>query len=183
MVQMQSWPGWQLISTASREFILCGEAPSHRGCRHSGIAFTSEYLLWEGIPRIPPMSHRLTIKKSPYKEGSATTVWKVLYSWALRSARFCGTHFKCILMNWEDEQSNRTPIPEEVIKFGEPALQMLVKAFPSAIVVAVGKIAERSLKTMGIVYKPVRHPALVERPNLREDWNYLWRGDARANCG
>ena len=62
------------------KLILCGEAQSYRGCRHSGIAFTSEHLLLEGtIPRIPAMSHRLTIKKSPYKEGSATTIWKVLY--------------------------------------------------------------------------------------------------------
>ena len=26
------------------KFILCGEAPSHRGCRHSGIAFTTFFL-------------------------------------------------------------------------------------------------------------------------------------------
>ncbi len=54
------------------KFILCGEAPSYRGCRHSGIAFTSEHLLLvEGkIPRMSPVSHRLTIKKGPYKEGS-----------------------------------------------------------------------------------------------------------------
>jgi uracil-DNA glycosylase len=62
-------------------FILCGEAPSHRGCRHSGIAFTSECLLLGGaIPRIPPVGHRLTTKERPYKERSATIVWKALYN-------------------------------------------------------------------------------------------------------
>ena len=63
------------------EFVLCGEAAGYLGCRHSGIAFTSEHLLLEEgkIPRMSPVSHRLTIKKGPYKEGSATTVWKELY--------------------------------------------------------------------------------------------------------
>jgi uracil-DNA glycosylase len=57
-----------------------------------------------------------------------------------------------------NEQSNRTPKSSE-IKFGTPALQMLVREFPSAIVVAVGKTAERLLKSMGVPAAPVRHPA------------------------
>jgi len=83
-------------------FILCGEAPSYRGCRHSGIAFTSEHLL--------------------------------------------------------------------------SALQMLVKEFPLAIVVAVGRKAERSLKSMGILYKPVRHPAYGGGPEFARQLELLVRG-------
>src|ERR1035438_10185334 len=61
------------------EFILCGEAPSYCGCRHSGIAFTSQCQLLDGmIPGISPMSARLTSRALPYAERSATIVWKAL---------------------------------------------------------------------------------------------------------
>jgi uracil-DNA glycosylase len=142
------------------EFILCGEAPSHRGCRHSGIAFTSECLLLSGaIPRMPPMSHRLTTKKRPYKERSATIVWKALYNLGIEERTILWNALPMHPYELENEQSNRTPPPAEVIKFGKHALEMLVDSFPSATVVAVGKTAEGLLDSMGIDYTPVRHPA------------------------
>jgi uracil-DNA glycosylase len=142
------------------EFILCGEAPGYCGCRHSGIAFTSEHLLLAGkIPRIAPMSHRLTTKERPYKERSATIVWKALYN--------LGIHERTVLWNavqmhphkLGDEQSNRTPTPAEVA-IGKPALRILIDAFPAAKVIAVGKKAQGLLDSMGIVSTAsVRHPA------------------------
>jgi hypothetical protein len=46
------------------------------------------------------------------------------------------------------------------MEIGKPALQMLVAAFPSAKVVAVGKKAEGLLNSMGVVHAAtVRHPA------------------------
>lgn len=49
------------------DFIMCGEAPGYQGCRHSGVAFTSERLLLEGaIPRIDtpsgPIARRARMK-------------------------------------------------------------------------------------------------------------------------
>jgi hypothetical protein len=57
-----------------------------------------------------------------------------------------------------EEQSNRTPTSAE-IEIGKPALKMLVAEFPSAKVIAVGKKAERLLRSMGIPAATVRHPA------------------------
>jgi len=57
------------------------------------------------------------------------------------------------------KRSNRRPTSAEINKFGKPALEILVKEFPSATVVAVGKTAERLLESMSIPYEPVRHPA------------------------
>ncbi len=142
------------------EFILCGEAPSYRGCRHSGIAFTSECLLLSGaIPRIPPMSHRLTTKKRPYKERSATIVWKALYNLGIEERTILWNALQMHPHERGNEQSNRTPECSEIDKFGKPALRMLVDAFPSATVVAVGKTAKRLLDSMNIAYKPLPHPA------------------------
>ena len=62
-------------------FIICGEAAGHLGCRHSGIAFTSERLLLDRvIPRIEPQEGRLTKRMLPLSEPSATVVWRTLYN-------------------------------------------------------------------------------------------------------
>jgi hypothetical protein len=127
------------------EFILCGEAPSHRGCRYSGIAFTSERQLLAGeIPRISAISYRLTSRACPYSESSATIVWRALYSLGIEKRTILWNALQMHPHVLGNEQSNRTPKSSE-IEIGKPALQMLIREFPSAKVVAVGKNAERSL--------------------------------------
>jgi uracil-DNA glycosylase len=142
------------------EFVLCGEAPGYLGCRHSGIAFTSERLLLHGkIPRISPMSHRLTSRALPYSEPSATIVWKALYNLGIEKRTILWNALQMHPHRPGNKQSNRTPTSAEIAN-GKPALQMLISAFPSAKVVAVGKKAEGLLNSMGVVpAATVRHPA------------------------
>jgi hypothetical protein len=114
------------------DFILCGEAPSHRGCRHSGIAFTSEcQLLDERIPRIPKVNHRLTSGANPYFERSATIVWDELYELGIEKRTILWNALPMHPHGLEDPQSNRTPTSAE-LKIGKLALQKLVEEFPSA---------------------------------------------------
>ena len=142
------------------KFILCGEAAGYQGCRHSGIAFTSERLLLEGkIPRISPMSQRLTSRRRPYSEPSATIVWKALYELGIEERTVLWNALQMHPHERGKEQSNRTPTSAEIIEIGKPALQMLVKEFPLAKVVAVGITAKGLLDSMGIVSSAVRHPA------------------------
>ena len=142
------------------EFICCGEAIGYAGGRYSGIAFTSERLLGEGaIPRIPMQGSRLTTRQLPFSEPSATIVWKTLYQLGIAERTILWNavqlHPHRIDMPW----SNRTPTPEEVA-LGEPALRLLMAAFPQASVVAVGKKSEGLLREMGInPVAAVRHPA------------------------
>jgi hypothetical protein len=166
------------------KFILCGEAPSHRGCRHSGIAFTSEYQLLHGIPlhgripRIPPTNRRLTSRDKPYSEGSATTVWDELYKLRIEE---CTILWNALQMHPHERRkphSNRTPTSEE-IKKGKPALERLLREFPSATVVAVGRKAETSLKRMGVRAKHVPHPAHGGATKFRQE---LRRLVTRVNC-
>jgi hypothetical protein len=141
------------------KFILCGEAAGYQGCRHSGIAFTSERLLREGrIPRISPMSHRLTSRELPYSEPSATIVWEALYNLGIEERTILWNALPMHPHKSRDGQSNRTPTSEE-FEIGKRALRMLVREFPLAKVVAVGRKAEKSLKTMDIRAEYVRHPA------------------------
>jgi hypothetical protein len=142
------------------QFILAGEAPGYQGCRYSGIAFTSERLLGEGvIPRIAPLSGRLSTRRLPFSEPSATIVWKTLYRLGIAERTILWNAMQLHPYRADNLWSNRTPTPDE-IKLGEPALRMLVEAFPHARIVAVGKKAEGLLHEMGIATAgAVRHPA------------------------
>jgi len=142
------------------EFILAGEAPGYQGCRYSGIAFTSERLLGEGaIPRIPALPGRLSTRRLPFSEPSATIVWKTLYRLGIAEHTILWNAMQLHPHRPGELWSNRTPVPEE-IRLGEPALRMLIEAFPHAKIVAIGKKAEGLLGDMGVkVAGAVRHPA------------------------
>lgn len=142
------------------EFILAGEAPGYQGCRYSGIAFTSERLLGEGtIPRIPALTGRLSTRRLPFSEPSATIVWKTLYRLGIEERTILWNAMQLHPYRPDNVWSNRTPTLAE-IGLGEPALRILIETFPSARIIAVGKKSEGLLRVMGIpIAGSVRHPA------------------------
>jgi len=141
-------------------FILAGEAPGYAGCRYSGVAFTSERLLGEGaIPRIPALSARLSTRRLPFSEPSATIVWKTLYRLGIAEQTLLWNALQMHPHRPGELWSNRTPTPAE-ISLGEPALRILIAAFPAARIIAVGKKSEGLLQGMGVpIAGAVRHPA------------------------
>lgn len=142
------------------KFILVGEAPGYQGCRYSGIAFTSERLLGEGaIPRIAALSQRLSTRRLPFSEPSATIVWKTLYRLGIAERTILWNAMQLHPYKVDNLWSNRTPSPDEIV-LGAPAMRMLKDAYPKARIVAVGKKAEGLLYEMGIqTAGSVRHPA------------------------
>jgi hypothetical protein len=141
-------------------WILCGEAAGYQGCRHSGIAFTSERLLLEGaIPCIAAPSQRLTHRPRPYSEPSATIVWRTLFELGMASHTVLWNALPLHPMRQGETASNRTPTDEE-LWLGRPAMDLLLNHFNQAQVVAVGRKAEMLLTAMGIPQvTAVRHPA------------------------
>lgn len=141
-------------------FILCGEAPGYQGCRHSGIAFTSERLLLEGaIPRVPAPAGRLTNRHLPFSEPSATIVWRVLKALGIADETILWNALQMHPHKPGNVRSNRTPTDAELAQ-GAPAVRLLVETFPQAKVVAVGRKAEGLLQQMGVgTAGQVRHPA------------------------
>lgn len=141
-------------------FILCGEAPGHLGCRHSGVAFTSEKQLLEGsIPRIPREPQRLTSRKLPFSEPSATIVWRVLRELGVETQTVLWNALQMHPHKPGDHRTNRTPTDTELIQ-GAPAMQLLVEAFPDAQLIAIGRKSELLLQRMGVAPAgQVRHPA------------------------
>lgn len=138
--------------------ILIGESPGYQGARYSGIPFTSERLLCEGlIPRIESCP-RLTSRARPFSEPSATIVWG--------TAEALGVAEQMILWNAQpfhpmkpgQPLSNRTPTAEE-LEAGMDILQMVLQLHSGARVVAVGQKAHRSLTQLGCRFTAIRHPA------------------------
>jgi uracil-DNA glycosylase len=161
----QNTPGARLVRLAQHlagvpEFILCGEAPGYQGCVRSGIAFTSERLLIEGVvPRVTKVEGRLTERKLPFSEPSATIVWNTLYKLGIAEKTVLWNAVQLHPYKPENRLSNRTPTPAEVA-FGVPAVRLLAESFPKARIVAVGRKAEGLLTKMDIkVAGAVRHPA------------------------
>jgi len=151
------------------KFILCGEAAGYQGCRHSGIAFTSEYLLLKGeIPRISAVNHRLTVRKLPYREPSATIVWEALHKLGIEERTILWNALPMHPHKPGRKRSNRTPTSDEIDK-GRAALEILRNEFPSAKFVAVGRKAEKSLQSMDVPAKYVRHPANGGAKAFRQD--------------
>lgn len=142
------------------EFLVLGEAGGHLGMRRSAIAFTSERLLLEGaIPRVTAPSGRLTRRELPYSEPSATLVWKTLKQLGIAERTILWNALPLHPFKAGNVDSNRTPTSAELM-LGAPALRLLVKAFPRAQVVAVGRKSQLLLEQMGIpVATQVRHPA------------------------
>ena len=142
------------------EFIFIGEAAGYQGCRYSGIAFTSERLILEGaIPRIPSVPGRLSSRKLPFSEPSATIVWKTLYRLGIAEQSILWNAVQLHPYTEGKPWSNRTPTQEE-IALGVPAIRILKQCFPNAKMVAVGKKSAVLLAGMGVeVTSTVRHPA------------------------
>ncbi|MBT1070165.1 uracil-DNA glycosylase [Pelotalea chapellei] len=141
-------------------FILVGEAVGYQGCRYSGIAFTSERLLGEGsIPRIPAPAGRLSMRRLPFSEPSATIVWKTLQNLGIAERTILWNALQLHPHKPGNPWSNRTPTPQEM-EYGAPALKLLINSFPTARIVAVGKKSEGLMVNMGIIpAATVRHPA------------------------
>lgn len=141
-------------------FIVVGEASGYLGMRRSALAFTSEKQLVAGaIPRVPAPGGRLTERRLPYSEPSATIVWRTLQAAGIAERTVLWNALPMHPFKPGSFDTNRTPTDPELM-LGAPAMRLLVEAFPQARVVAVGRKAELLLGRMGIaVVGQVRHPA------------------------
>jgi uracil-DNA glycosylase len=157
----------------SARVLLLGEAPSHRGCRFTGISFCSEVELAHKRDLVAHRALEMTSEVSrdkPMRERSAAIIWDELDR--------AGCAREVVLWNafpWHPYRehapaaddgpsgpsSNRKPKLTEVEQ-GRPALDALLACFTHPLeIFAVGKVAEEALgrwdeaKCSGYI----RHPA------------------------
>ncbi len=156
--------------------ILVGEAAGYQGCRYSGITFTSERLLMEGaISGIPAIEKRLTLRKLPFSEPSATIVWGVLKELNIAENVVMWNAFPWHPMKENQIHSNRTPTNKE-LQSGLPLLELLLQHFHDIRVISVGKKATQTLNNLGIkIEAEVRHPAMGGANKFREGVRKIMR--------
>lgn len=141
-------------------YILVGEAPGYQGARVSGVAFTSERLiLANAIPRLPKIDYRLTHRRLPFSEPSATIVWTRLQQLEIAEKTLLWNAVQMHPHRKGEPLSNRTPTPDELM-LGRSAIERLQLTFPNAVFIAIGKKSQAQLEAMGFPNCPaIRHPA------------------------
>jgi uracil-DNA glycosylase len=161
----------------SARVMLMGEAPSHRGCRFTGIAFCSEVELVtkrDLVARRPLELSSVDGDAKPMRERSAAVIWSEIER--------AGCAYEMVLWNafpWhphgETVTSNRKPRKPEVEQ-GREALRALLDCFTHPIqVFAVGKVAEEALgrweefECAGYI----RHPSQGGESRFREGFRTL----------
>ncbi len=157
------------LNNKNTSAILVGEAAGYQGCRYSGITFTSERLLMEGeIPGVPPLEKRLTLRKLPFSEPSATIVWGILKELNIAENVVMWNAFPWHPMKEMQMHSNRTPTNKE-LQTGLPVLELLLQHFHGVRIISVGKKATQTLNNLGIkIEDEVRHPAMGGATKFRE---------------
>jgi len=147
--------------------LLVGEAPGYNGCRLTGVPFSSEALLAEGVlgGALFTASNGYRTAREPYtREQSAGIVWELLERH--RTAALCWNAFCFHPHKPGHPDSNRKPTAKE-IEAGAPFLRRLLALFPSVTtLVAVGNSAEHALTRLGIAHVKVRHPAHGGKPQF-----------------
>lgn len=153
------------------QFLLIGEAPGYQGCHFSGIPFTNEKLLLDGaIPRIKTIGSRITRRPQPWCEPSATIMWKELHRLNIADVTVMWNAFAWHPHKPGEPMSNRAPTPFELCDpFAQRVLHAVVDRFRGARVVAVGRVAEKALKKLGVdTLGRVRHPAMGGATEFRQ---------------
>lgn len=141
--------------------ILVGEAPSHRGCRLTGIPFMSETLMLRGVAQAGMFGAERNYRKATpgevlSTEASATIVWGTIA--AIEPTPLLWNAFPFHPHRPGEPRSNRPPTAGE-LGIGQPFLVDLIAMFGVTTVVAVGNRARDSLELLGIEHTRVRHPS------------------------
>jgi uracil-DNA glycosylase len=156
-------------------YMLVGEAAGHRGCRLTGVPFTSEAILLAGIPSHKLLGEARGYRKTEEKKGTigeatATIVWE-----ALGEARSVPLLWNALPFHPHrpgEPWSNRTPRQTELL-LGVPFLHALLRLFPIKSVIAVGNKADRILEKEGIAHHKIRHPSHGGKSDFRRGLHAL----------
>jgi len=148
--------------------ILIGEAPGYKGCRNTGIPFTSEYILIKNNFNIPIFGSKKGYKQTTNhleKEITATIFWKTLKE--LNHTPLTWNIFPFHPHKLNNKNSNRKPNKEEIEK-GKIFLVDLLRLFNIKEIIAVGNLAHNGLNELNIKHQTIRHPSYGGKKEFEE---------------
>jgi uracil-DNA glycosylase len=146
------------ISSRKSKILIVGEAPGHKGCRLTGIPFTSGTIIrLSPSPLFATDRNRFKVHES-LTETSAEVVWGLFD--AQDNPPLFWNAFPFHPHQLHDPNSNRKPNAAE-LREGEEYLQLLVDAFKPLTLVGVGRVAQKKLKFSFPDWEVfnIRHPA------------------------
>ena len=159
------------IMSRKPDVLIIGEAPGYKGCRLTGVPFTSERILVKnenifGFSK----GYRITDENGiPVSEQTATIVWNVLAElMGIRSDKGKNYNTPKLPLFWNafpfhpykrgNIRSNRKPNREE-LKTGELFLRRMLEFSKFRKIIALGNAASVSLTSMHIPHTRIRHPS------------------------
>lgn len=141
------------------KFLFVGEAPGYKGCRITGIPFTSEYILTQnygnGIFGTENGYETINVAK-PNKEPTATIVWEIFNKKKILPCFWNAFPFHSY--NEGNMQSNREP-EEKELAIGLKYFLELKNILKIKKTIAIGKVSYNLLKNNNIHCEYIRHPS------------------------
>lgn len=137
------------------EYILVSEAPGYAGMTRTGVPFTSERIM--ATHPFFKTGYSIQNVDSILKEQSASIVWKVFDELRINPLMWPAFPFHPHLPG--NRISNRKPLSKERAS-GQEYLAEIISIFRNPKVIAIGRVAEKSLTELGYVdVAYIRHPA------------------------
>ena len=159
-----------MLNQDGKRILLVGEAPGHRGCRITGIPFTSGRA-FQDIPH--PLLIALQNKVHlPYveTESTATIVWNYLVSKDVTPLFWNSFPFH---PHYKDNTNGNRPPTDAEVDFGSEILSELYQIYNPSLVAGIGHKGVAALKRIlpnkQIIY--IRHPSNGGKPKFIEGMN------------
>jgi uracil-DNA glycosylase len=151
----------QLALERGPDLLLVGEAPGYNGARRTGVPFTSERLLLQGLGPLGQFGAEQGFAQAAHDgrisaEQTASIVYKELAGHRLFAVGWNAYPFHPHRPG--NDQSNRAPRVGE-IALGRPFLARVQALFPAVPIAAMGNVAHAALDALGLPHARLRHPA------------------------
>jgi len=147
--------------------LMLFEAPGYRGCALSGVPVTSERIMLRGIPTWALFGagyQGTSGQVDGVSEMTATILWNELQDCADQPPLVWNT-VPLHPYRPGERQSNRAPSADEQ-RMGLAYVEAIIALFDPRTVLAVGKIAQHALDSLGRPMTPLRHPSQGGKPEF-----------------